>query len=70
MEITRKMGMKRLLAANLAELARIRSPSASRCRFDQFNQSLQILREIGMQKNLGQHPASIAACSTGTRRPG
>jgi tetratricopeptide (TPR) repeat protein/predicted Ser/Thr protein kinase len=54
MEITRKMGMKRLLAANLAELAAnqitIGKPDAA---LTNFNQSLQILREIGMQKDLG-----------------
>jgi tetratricopeptide (TPR) repeat protein/predicted Ser/Thr protein kinase len=54
MEISRKLDMRRLLAANLAELAAnqitIGKPDAA---LTNFNQSLQILREIGMQKDLG-----------------
>ena len=54
MEIARKLGLKRLLAANLAELATnqttIGKPDAA---LTDFNQSLEILREIGMKKDSG-----------------
>ena len=54
MEITSKLGMKRLLANNLSEMAlnqlTIGKPDAA---LTNFNQSLQILREIGMKKDYG-----------------
>ena len=54
MEITRKLGMKRLLAANFAESANnqitIGKPDAA---LTAFNQSLEILHEIGMKKDFG-----------------
>jgi eukaryotic-like serine/threonine-protein kinase len=54
MEIARKLGMQRLLAANLAEMATNRITVG---KLDEalanFNQSLDILREIGMKKDYG-----------------
>ena len=54
MEITRKLDLKRLLAANLTELATnqeaIGKPDAA---LNNFNQALEILREIGIKKDLG-----------------
>jgi serine/threonine protein kinase/lipopolysaccharide biosynthesis regulator YciM len=54
MDIARKLGMKRLLAANLAEMATnqttLGKPDAA---LDNFNQSLQILRDNGMKRDLG-----------------
>jgi eukaryotic-like serine/threonine-protein kinase len=54
MEIARKLGLKRLLAANLAELATnqttLGKPDVA---LDNFNQSLQILRDNGMKRDLG-----------------
>jgi eukaryotic-like serine/threonine-protein kinase len=54
MEIARKLGMKRLLAANLAELATnqttVGKPDDA---LSNFNQSLEILRENGMKRDLG-----------------
>lgn len=53
-EITRKLGMKRLLATNLSELAldqiTIGKPDAAMA---SYAQSLQILREMGMKKDYG-----------------
>jgi tetratricopeptide (TPR) repeat protein/predicted Ser/Thr protein kinase len=54
MEITRKLDLKRLLAANLTELATnqetLGKPDDA---LNNFNQALDILREIGMKKDLG-----------------
>jgi len=54
MGITRKLGMKRLLAANLAELATNQTTlGKTDAALTDFNQSLEILREIGMKKDSG-----------------
>jgi tetratricopeptide (TPR) repeat protein/predicted Ser/Thr protein kinase len=54
MEITRKLGMKRLLANSLSELAQdqitIGKPDAATASYDQ---ALQILRDIGVRKDYG-----------------
>jgi eukaryotic-like serine/threonine-protein kinase len=54
MEITRKLGMKRLLANSFSELAMnqitIGKPEAAKAN---FNQALQILHEIGIKKDYG-----------------
>jgi eukaryotic-like serine/threonine-protein kinase len=54
MDITRKLGMNRLLAANLAELAldqiTIGKPDAAMA---SYNQALQILHEVGVKKDYG-----------------
>ena len=54
MEITGKLGMKRLLANSLSELAQdqitIGKPDAA---MSSYNQSLDILREIGVKKDYG-----------------
>jgi eukaryotic-like serine/threonine-protein kinase len=54
MEITRKLGMKRLLANSFSELAQdqitIGKPDAA---MTSYNQALQILHEIGMKKDYG-----------------
>jgi tetratricopeptide (TPR) repeat protein len=54
MEITRKLGMKRLLANSLSELAQdqitIGKPDAS---MTSYSQALQILQEIGVRKDYG-----------------
>ena len=54
MEITRKLGMQRLLANSLSELAldqiTIGKPDAAMA---SYNQALQILREIGVKKDYG-----------------
>jgi eukaryotic-like serine/threonine-protein kinase len=54
MEITRKLGMKRLLANSLSELAQdqitIGKPDAATASYDQ---ALQILRDIGVKKDYG-----------------
>jgi tetratricopeptide (TPR) repeat protein/predicted Ser/Thr protein kinase len=54
MEITKKLGMKRLLANSLSELAQdqitIGKPDAATASYDQ---ALQILRDIGVKKDYG-----------------
>jgi eukaryotic-like serine/threonine-protein kinase len=54
MDITRKLGMNRLLAANLAELAldqiTIGKPDAA---MGSYNQALQILHQVGVKKDYG-----------------
>jgi len=54
MEITRKLGMKRLLANSLAELAwnqtTLGKPDAA---MSSYNQALQILKETGVKKDYG-----------------
>jgi eukaryotic-like serine/threonine-protein kinase len=54
MEISKKLGLKRLLASNLGELAVVQitlgKPDAA---MDSYGQSLQIEREIGMKKDYG-----------------
>jgi tetratricopeptide (TPR) repeat protein len=54
MEISKRLGLKRLLANNLSELAQVQitlgKPEAASA---SFGQSLQILREIGMKKDYG-----------------
>jgi serine/threonine protein kinase/tetratricopeptide (TPR) repeat protein len=54
MEISRKLGMKRLLANSLSELAQnqitLGKPDAATA---SYNQALQILREIGVKKDYG-----------------
>lgn len=54
MEISKKLGLKRLLASNLGELAEVQitlgKPDAA---MDSYGQSLQIEREIGMKKDYG-----------------
>jgi len=54
MEVTRKLGMKRLLAACLGEMAdnqiTIGKPDAAMA---SYNQALQILREVGVKKDYG-----------------
>jgi tetratricopeptide (TPR) repeat protein/predicted Ser/Thr protein kinase len=54
MEITRKLGMKRLLANSLSELAQdqitLGKPDAATA---SYNQALQILRDIGVKKDYG-----------------
>lgn len=54
MEITKKLGMKRLLANSLSELAQdqitLGKPDAAT---DSYNQALQILKDIGVKKDYG-----------------
>jgi eukaryotic-like serine/threonine-protein kinase len=56
MEVARKLGLKRLLAASLSELAQnqitIGKPDAATA---SYNQSLEILREIGDKKEYGDN---------------
>jgi tetratricopeptide (TPR) repeat protein len=54
MEITRRLGMKRLLANSLSELAQDQiTLGKADAATESYNQALQILREIGVKKDYG-----------------
>jgi len=69
MEITRKMGMKRCWRQPRGIGGESDHHRQARCALTNFNQSLQILREIGMQKDLGNILLNRGVPLPGTRRP-
>jgi tetratricopeptide (TPR) repeat protein len=54
MDISRRLGLKRILANNLSEVAQVQSTiGKQKDALASYNQALQILHEIGMKKEIG-----------------